>query len=435
MSYRAGIVSLLAVLALFFGRGAFAACDYQTGVQYFNSATDANNQWVACGSYAYGCPTGQNPNPLKYGELYDVFGVNGVWKDACYLYPKSASDACPTGQTMDRTTGACVTPPPPVDCAGRKGKEAIGTLTGAHMPDGTFCANVVDSYYPNGPNANWSTTSGSCTAVMSVSIESGDASKGAYRYVYTGETCSTNPVGTPSPPDSSGQPTFPSNGCITGSAGDTVCLDTSKAQNCGSVNGTDVCVDKVPAGNCTFLAGGNWACASTAASPPKPTVAPSASMVGHTANGSEGTVLIFPRGATGGDPNSTYTGAGTGTTGTPCGTATTPCKIDETGTPTVSDADFAAAKGTLDGAVTSAQGEGDGPQGDGSGTASGARSAIDSALPSGGDCSPLVMALPGGREVVIDLADKCSDFRAALAWMLGIATAWFVLDLLFRGPS
>lgn len=436
--FRAGIVGLFLAVSALFSFGAYAAC--ADGDDYHPDGTSAYNHYVACGTYS-GAGDRTDASGHTWTGWKSVWAVNGVWHSLNHWFPGGINPlVCASGQNINTSNGTCYVAPPPVDCSKEKGNTESRVLSQANASN--YCFGVIQIVDPTKP---WDTShpenysEGKCAVVLDPSAGAmmHNMSTGEVEgvFTFTGETCSTGATANPSVPST---PTAqaPQQSCITGASGTVACVSAKNTPNCGTFNGKEICVDSPPAGNCTFAGSGNWACSSTASSPPKPTVPPELSMDGHAKNGATDTLLIFPPGAQGGDANSTYTAGGsTGGTGTGCGTASNPCKIDETGTPTASYSDFASANGTLDSAVTDAQGEGaNGSQGDGSTVASGARGAIDSALPSGGDCSPLTMSLPGGRQVVIDLADKCSDFRAALAWMLGIATAWFVLDLIFRKP-
>jgi hypothetical protein len=60
----------------------------------------------------------------------------------------------------------------------------------------------------------------------------------------------------------------PSAQCVS-SAGVTLCFEPMST-NCGTVNGSEVCLDSVPSGNCVFLGNGGMVCGSEADAPPAP---------------------------------------------------------------------------------------------------------------------------------------------------------------------
>jgi len=47
--------------------------------------------------------------------------------------------------------------------------------------------------------------------------------------------------------------------CVTSQKGNTVCIDP-QVPNCGTVNGTSICLDHIPDGACTIIAGGSYVC-------------------------------------------------------------------------------------------------------------------------------------------------------------------------------
>lgn len=473
MSRRAGIVLFWAVLALFFGRVSVASV--QTGCVSGGPcvSVDTNNPYIpmpsgkffsrqaaagSCGSVFENPADVPNTFPYPSSTRWDVWNADHTFKcgdirvyycDSSKMYDSVAnrcvdgdatSSQCGDGYTPDPAGPGCK-PPPVIDCSRQKGDVVQKKLTAGNSSNWCFpTGQLIDPSKDLTPD-NFIT--GSCAVELSPNDGAAvrDVSTGDWlgTYRFTGQKCGDGATPNPSVPVPT-TPTPPAPAptekqCIVGSGGTEACI-TPGRKNCGTFNGTPVCVNSPPPGNCTFASGGNWACDSAAPTPPKPASTPEFEMPGRNAKGQSGTLDIFPPNATGGgDANSTYTSGSSSDSGG-CGDEAHPCKIDETGTPTVSDADFADAKGALDQALTDAQGEGgDGPQGDGSGTASGARAALNAALPTPGDCGPLVMTLPGGRSYDIDLYDRCSDFRAGLGWMLGLSTAWFVLDLIFKRPG
>jgi len=431
------------VLAAVFFHGVSFAAWIQEAPAYFASSTAAQSFAVSSGYYWNNGAA--NPSPVTVaGRVY-----TGVWvdkycnyPDRCaknLYYPSTPGWSCPVGQEINQDTGECVVPPPEVDCAREAGKEILGKLS---APGATVCAGVGQLIDPNSAMTPENFVQGACSAeavpggsvVTSVGGPSGQPSV-LSRLRFTGAPCSSTPeILPPSEPDD-----YPDTVCLTGTSGTAACLSTKMPKNCGTFNGQQICVDDPPSGNCTFSAGGNWACDSTAATPPKPAASPEFTQSGRGPTGQPSTVQIFPPGAEGGDANSTYTGgggAGDGEGGSCGGEGQPACKIDEEGTPTVTSGEFGDVDGSgaMDGAIAAAgSGEGSGDSANESQTAN-PRNAISGMLPTSSDCGPIVWNWKG-YSVNLDGYTRCAPVREGLAWLFGIASSLFILALIFRAPQ
>ena len=359
----------------------------------------------------------------------------------------SATVECPADYVVDGA-GACA-PPPELDCGREAGKVVRAKLASANAQN--WCFETGQTIDPDSDISNDNFVTGSCQGVVDPSgtlitdLATGELI-GSFKL--TGQPCSDPNPDVPEPTVE--EPEAPDEVCVTGSSGTKACVSKDNPANCGEFNGQKICVDSPPPGNCTFFGGGNWVCDSNAPTPPAPADPPGSttpaqpefSQSGRGQTGQPSTVNIYPPGVEGGDSGSTYTppdtgdGVGDGEGGGSCGgEGQPPCKVDEDGTPTFEDGEISDATGALDGTLSDAEGAGDSaPFGDGSTVASGARSGITGALPAGGDCGPIVWTLPFGNEVTIDLYDKCGPFRDAMAWVLGLFTAWYLIQLAFRAP-
>jgi hypothetical protein len=106
--------------------------------------------------------------------------------------------------------------------------------------------------------------------------------------------------------------------CWQGAAG-LVCVDPvpQNAKNCGTVDGEWVCVQSVPPGGCTYLAGGALACDSTAPSQPdigdgETPATPAAQFVGDNAGTGTGSTVNYYTASQVSNSETVITGAGGG---------------------------------------------------------------------------------------------------------------------------
>lgn len=434
---KTAVKAALVLAAVFFALPGRAAVTV-ISTAWYSSSSEAESACLAAAG-GTGCGTSFHGTYYSY---YRQIAVDGGWNTHEYRYNGFITNPCVAPEVVQESDGSCAIPPPEVDCGREAGKRIMGKVSNVNQAN--LCLPAGQLVDPNAPFSNENFVNGECAAVLSsdgATVVTGDfyGSGGEMltEYTFTGQACGAGETPNPDIPapvdDSPPEDTV----CMTGSSGGVACLSKTPG-NCGEFNGKRICVDSPPPGNCTFVSGSSWACDSTAPTPPKPPVDPEFIANGRGKTGQPVTTHIFPRGAEGGDSNSTLTGGGTASgngEGGACGGEGQPgCKIDEEGTPTVEEGEFDGASGALDGALEGAEGAaGDAPVS--GGEASGSVSAIQSAMPSSGSCSPIIWELPGGNSMTIDLYDKCSDFRAAAAWVLGLATALYLMTLFLRSPG
>ena len=379
-----------------------------------------------------------------YADVYHC-DTPGYWFDGSNCVAGNVPpSACENGWQPSADGSVCE-PPPPLDCGREAGKVVRAKLGSANAQN--WCFETGQTVDPNGDITPDNFVTGSCQGVVDPSgtlitdLASGEL-VGSFRL--TGQPCSDPNPDVPEPTVE--EPEAPDEVCVTGSSGTKACVSKDNPANCGEFNGQKICVDSPPPGNCTFFGGGNWVCDSNAPTPPAPADPPGSTtpaqpefqQSGRGPTGQPSTVNIYPPGVEGGDSGSTYTppdtggaGVGDGQGDAACGgEGQPPCKIDETGTPEFDSGELGDPTSGLDDVVDTV--------GAMTGTEAGSASDLDavkgdivSALPSGGDCAPIVIEWRGAS-TVIDGATKLAPLREGLAWLLGILGALSILGLLIR---
>lgn len=416
--------NILVVLAAVFFSSSSHAGTQTLAPSYYASYSSAQAAGDAYNSGGYvGGATPVTVGAITYGGLVYLKLCNSN-QDYCYktfYYPDGQGCVLPT--VVVENTGECQVPPPVGDCAKEKGKrtQLSGPGTCVKVHQGLNCSGgACTNAYAN------------CTVELVISVTP-TAGAGSYDYMFTGASCTTQSnTAEPQPPDTStGEAKHPAKNCIT-SGGSEYCTSSEQKPNCGTVNGNAVCVDSPPPGNCTFIGGASsWVCDIAAPTPPKPPGSPNVTIAGRMSNGQQGSVLVYPPGAEGGNSGSTYNGGqGSGTDkGFACGGEGQPkCKIDETGTPEWGEGEGGDPTSILD----DGQGVIDATPGAASeADSSSLRSTISGALPSGGDCAPIVLTV-AGHTTTLDGATKFAAIRQGLAWAFGLVAAYGVLMVWLR---
>lgn len=196
----------------------------------------------------------------------------------------SFTEACDMGSTWDAEFGGCYSPP---DCDDFAGVTGNVFFTGS-VDGGPVCAT------PPGEEVI------GCEALVAnpSGVRYGVDGLAYARLSFTGDQCDgetdlTAEVVVDGPG---------SNNCISG-GGVTLCA-TESSQNCGTVNGEQVCFTSAPSGTCTFLGNGGMVCAADASSPPAPTeedgetaATPTASFSAGGNDRAQGTFNYFGPGA------------------------------------------------------------------------------------------------------------------------------------------
>lgn len=444
---KTAVNALVALAAVFFSISVFAS----TNRFYYGSDSSAQS---ACFSKAasFGISGGGCENPsvglsdpsflppgwshgAGYFLSHGYYDSNMTWTVDEYFFYFPTNFACPDGEVVNELTGLCELPPPEVDCSKEAGKHVLVKLAG----DATsWCHPVIQFADPDAGMDPSNLVDGACNVAVDVTSEkwtTTPAGEVLVEGVYTGDAC-----GTPQPeivPPAVPEDNYPTQACVTGASGTVVCKDTEMPKNCGTLNGEMVCVDDAPAGNCTFFAGGNWICDADAPTPPKPAVPPEIVGNGRGPDGQPQTVQVFPPGAEGGDSGSTYTGGGRSAAGEDgdgmaCGgEGQPPCKIDETGTPEFDASELTDPADIINDQISTVEGL-TGQEAGSDDSTSDVRSAIESALPGSGDCSPIVLDFKG-YTTSLDGGTRFAFVREGLSWVFGLFAAFTVFAVLTKG--
>lgn len=212
---------------------------------------------AASGAAEFGTSTSQT----RYTGAYLVqFG------DFCYLYQQTRSRVGsdqPWGEWSSATlsasgwralsdgTGVC--PPDPCEAAAALASPNL-TAGARPAPSGQLCSSDDGQ----GHGFSGGDYGYGCEVVkVGAGMTSPDSGHWFGGIRYTGQSCTGTPDATPNSTAN----------CVATASG-AVCVDKS-AKNCGSFNGERVCLDTIPAGNCTILASGGAVCESSAGDVPR----------------------------------------------------------------------------------------------------------------------------------------------------------------------
>ena len=368
------------------------------------------------------------------------YGVPGIWPDRyAFISTEDCGGQCPQGQQPIGPGGLCVAQS---SCPVGE-KEKFHSDTAELMPT-DVCSNGC-----------WYTAVQDQMVMMDI-----DNGGWVSEFTSTGEQCAlqAGESGGGGPPenciiDSQGNYFCPGDtqpgaapNCIAG-GGFEACIDQQDPQNCGYINNYPVCFNDVPEGECMFIPGGSYICASDNPdpfqfpTPPGPNAGtpgipatPDVTMSGDNPDGPDhyfyyDETTVNNSSGTGGAPGPGSYGDGQG--GCQPGSPECPAHVDETGVP--------ESSGTPDNqrfeeAPTGLEGLADELTDIGSGSTSimadppASLVDLDGLFPPVAACQNPSLAF-FGQQISFDICEELAWLRDFMAWVFYLLTAFGIFQI------